>query len=353
MARRRGCTLALAVGAALLLAGASASASVASACRSCQGLSLWGASFGNPAPWRWAPITAFERMVGKRLSLVGFGAPFANCTSGRCSFYPFPRAMMSKIRRHGAIPVLSWGSESLPDQTDEPGFDLGALLGGRYDGFIRRFARAARSWRHPFFLRFDWEMNGNWFPWGVGVEGNTSAQFVAAWRHVHHIFQMAGARNVAWVWCPDVGRWANLRKLYPGNAYVDWTCLDGYNWGTTGRNSPGARRGGWMSFNTVYRHDYREIVHRIAPAKPMIIGEVGSSSHGGSKSRWISSMFHQLPREYPQIRGFLWYQVAQPTWDFRLEPGTAAARAFSAGISEPLYAAGVSPHARLRGSLAW
>jgi beta-mannanase len=47
-------------------------------------------------------------------------------------------------------------------------------------------------------------MNGTWSPWAVGVNGNTAAHYVAAWRHVHRIFTKVGATNATWVWCPNV-----------------------------------------------------------------------------------------------------------------------------------------------------
>src|SRR6266496_1414193 len=73
-------------------------------------------------------------------------------------------------------------------------------------------------------------MNGNWNPWSEQVNGNKSGQFVLAWRHVHDIFTAQGVTNVTWVWSPniDFSNSVPLRKLYPGNSYVDWIAMDGY-----------------------------------------------------------------------------------------------------------------------------
>ena len=40
--------------------------------------------------------------------------------------------------------------------------------------------------------------------------------------------------NVIWVWSPYFSRdnCTAFGKVYPGDAYVDWVALDGYNWGT-------------------------------------------------------------------------------------------------------------------------
>ena len=117
-----------------------------------------------------------------------------------------------------------------------PDFQLSDVLSGRYDSYIREFAEAARNWGHSFFLRYDWEMNGNWFPWNEAVNENNPGEYVAAWRHVHDIFTAVGATNATWVWCPyaeDDRHFTNLAPLYPGDEYVDWTCMDGFNWGKT------------------------------------------------------------------------------------------------------------------------
>ena len=68
-----------------------------------------------------------------------------------------------------------------------------------------RWARALAAFGGPVRLRFAQEMNGDWYPWGAGTNGNTPAEFVRAWRHVHDIFTAAGATNVQWVWSPVSG----------------------------------------------------------------------------------------------------------------------------------------------------
>ena len=171
----------------------------------------WGGWIGNQltgteAPWDMNAVTKFEEKAEKKLSIVNFSAPFANCGGSSCSFYNFPPNEMNSIRAHGAIPFYSWGSQSIPvpSNLSEPNFQLSDVIAGRYDAYIRKFAAAAKAWGHPFFLRFNWEMNGGWFAWAEGVNGNKAGEYVAAWRHVHDIFTAVGATNATWVWCPNV-----------------------------------------------------------------------------------------------------------------------------------------------------
>ena len=116
----------------------------------------------------------------------------------------FPTTPLENVRAYGAIPVFSWNSTVEPAEPRPARLQPRTMIDGRYDSYIREFATKAKEWGHPFFLRFDWEMNGFWFPWSEGVNGNTPGQFVAAWRHVHDIFTAVGATNATWVWCPNV-----------------------------------------------------------------------------------------------------------------------------------------------------
>jgi mannan endo-1,4-beta-mannosidase len=282
-------------------------------------------------------VSSFEAMTQKKVSLVQFASPFADCSRAPCSFYGFPTTPMENIRKHGAIPFFSWSSQSTPSTLNEPNFQLADVIAGAYDSYIRSFATAAKNWGHPFFLRFNWEMNGNWFPWSEGVNGNKSGEYVAAWRHVHDIFTAVGATNVSWVWCPNIdpgNEFRSLASLYPGDAYVDWTGLDGYNWGANPY-----RPAGWRTFDQLYSSTYHRIVDTIAPSKPMAIGEVGSSEYGGSKAAWITDMLEKLPRNYPKIRSLLWFNrhAEGEDMDWSLETSKSSASAFAAGIQSPAY----------------
>ena len=101
------------------------------------------------------------------------------------------RQPLDAVREHGAIPLVDWGSWDLHNggRSLSRRSRWARIIDGSFDWYIRRWATGARDWGHPFFLRFDHEMNGDWFPWSEGVNGNTAGQFVAAWRHVHKLFE--------------------------------------------------------------------------------------------------------------------------------------------------------------------
>jgi beta-mannanase len=171
-------------------------------------------------------------------------------------------------------------------------------------------------------------MNGVWFPWAEGVNGNAPGSYVAAWRHVHDLFAAAGARNATWVWCPNIdprGDYSGLKGLYPGDGYVDWTCLDGYAYDPS------------QSFASLFRSSYDEIVNRIAPRKPMVIGETGAIDNG-QKGRWMADAFKALPA-FPQVKAFMYFENVDTAkninWSVETSPASQAA--FRTGIASPSF----------------
>jgi hypothetical protein len=295
----------------------------------------WGAWIGDQlvgraAPWDMNAVTAFERLAGKGMSLVQFSSPFYDCRTSPCTPYNFPVTPFNSVRSHGSIPFYSWASASSPATKNDPDFQLRDVIAGTYDDYIRNWATAAKNWGHPFFLRFNWEMNGPWFAWSESANGNQPGDFVQAWRHVHDIFTSVGANKVTWVWCPVVdgsGIYTPMAGLYPGDAYVDWTCLDGYNW-----NGP------WLSFDQVFRSSY-DVLVKLAPSKPIAIGEVASTEAGGSKAAWITDALAKVATGYPQLKAFLWAEFYEAGMDWPIETSNSSQTVFAQGIASPVYEA--------------
>jgi hypothetical protein len=300
----------------------------------------WGAWIGDQLtgeqpPWDMSAVSSFEGLVGKGLSLVEFAAPFANCGTSPCSYYDFPSAQMEAIRAYGAIPFFGWSTAGSAPGLEDPPFQLVKIIAGSQDSYIREFAEAARNWGHPFFLRFNWEMNGNWFPWSEGVNGNQAGEYVAAWRHVHDIFTAVGATNASWVWCPYADpnasgkKLAQLQSFYPGDEYVDWTCMDGFNWAKNPTNPHP-----WRSFDQIVGPTYRQITERIAPSKPMILAEVASTGAGKAKAAWIRGMFKSLATKYGRVRALIWFDQVDREVSWPLETSPKVTRAFSRGVHQ-------------------
>ena len=121
--------------------------------------------------------------------------PFADCTVSPCNFYGFPTEPMEKVRAIRRRPLPQLGFAAITGRsrfTNQPSVSAGSSTGPTTPT-SEHSPKQAADWGHwPFFLRFDWEMNGFWFPWNEGVNGNKPGEFVAAWRHVHDIFTEVG-----------------------------------------------------------------------------------------------------------------------------------------------------------------
>ena len=309
----------------------------------------WGAWLsGPPEASAFAPgglVPQFEAEVDKSLALLHWGQAWRR--EGK--YQSFPVANFDNIRNHGAIPVLDWGPWVAGAGPDQPDFRLNAVVSGVHDAYVLEWANAAKTWGHPFFLRFGWEMNGDWkYPWSEQLNANRPGDYVAAWRHVHDLFAQAGATNVTWVWCPNVTdpTTTPLAGLYPGEAYVDWVCLSGYNFYES-----------WISFDSLFTGrglswlgpSYGDVLS-LAPTKPVLVvtGSVEGGDGGAKKAAWITDLLSvQLPRQFTQVAGVVWFN-----WDgedsryatLPLESSAAALAAFAAAIQSDFYASAEFAH---------
>jgi beta-mannanase len=229
--------------------------------------------------------------------------------------------------------MITWEPWNPADgSVNQPKYALSTIIAGTWDAYITRWATEIKQWGRPLLLRFAHEMNGTWYPWAEGVNGNTAGQYVAAWRHVHDIFTRVGTNNVSWVWSPNTiaDGSPSLAELYPGDAYTDWVAVDGYNWGTT------ASWSSWQSFPEAFGPTLAAL--RQLSRHPIMIGETASTEAGGNKAQWIQGFFTALAAN-PDIRAFVWFNIDKET-DWRIESSAAATTAFAQGVAAARYQAG-------------
>ncbi|HZQ10768.1 MAG TPA: glycosyl hydrolase [Anaerolineae bacterium] len=303
----------------------------------------WGI-YLDGVPWDMNKLKRFESSINKSVSIVHWGQPWWHCYS-RCGYQSFnaQRAQYEAVRQHGAIPLLDWGAwdYAVDPVTDQPQFSLKSILAGTHDAFLTEWATQARDWGHPFFLRLNWEMNGNWYPWSESKNGNAPGEYVQAWRHVHDIFKRVGANNVTWVWCVSIEYPGSqdIRSLYPGDDYVDWVGMDGFNWVHI-RGLP------WRSMAALFTPTYNFLTS-LAPNKPIIIAEFASSENLTTtdpelgKARWISDAFLEtLPKQFRNVKAIAWFNwnEGKDAYDWEWDSSISAANAFKQGIASEYYA---------------
>jgi len=185
------------------------------------------------------------------------------------------------------IPMISWNGES----TD-------AIAKGTYDGMISSRAQAVAMLNTPVFIRWFWEMDGTKKSGFVA----SPASYQKAWRHIHDIFVAAGATNVAWVWCPNASAFddGEAMQYYPGGAYVDWVCADGYNFAP---NRPGDS---WDSFGQIFNGFYTAGTRL---GKPLMVGEFGVLERGANeKAAWFRAA-HDWIAAHPAIAAAVYFNA--------------------------------------------
>jgi beta-mannanase len=287
-------------------------------------------SKGQEAPWSAAALARLEDALGRNPEIVmwfqGWGAGGGGAD--------FQLELLKRVTDRGAIPLVTWEPWTPGAGRDQPAYRLAQIPLGTYDTYIQRWATEFKKWGKPALVRFAHEMNGRWYPWAAGVNGNSSDDYRNAWRHVRNVFIAEGATNVGWVWCPNVGFDGStpLDSLYPGDAHVDWVGVDGYNWGTRA-----AQGQGWQTFLEVF-DDTLATLRTLAPGKPLMIAETGCSPDGGNKAAWLRrALYSELPLQFPEVRALVWFNAnKEEQWRFDTDPSSL--RAFRAAADNPYYA---------------
>jgi beta-mannanase len=116
-------------------------------------------------------------------------------------------------------------------------YDNRAIASGRWDSYIRSWARAiASSGFSSVYVRFGQEQNGGYYPWS-----NDPREYVAAWRRIYKIFHEEGASNAVFLYsaAPQPSEsntsWARgFWRYWPGRAYVGAVGLTAINYGVGG-----------------------------------------------------------------------------------------------------------------------
>lgn len=246
-------------------------------------------------------IAEFKELYGKKPYFVLIFLDWNN----------FPQeAALNDIFSSGCVPVITWEPWYANDKV---GIDYDSLLQGGYDKYLNEFAEKIKSFNNKVYLRFAHEMNGNWYPWSGSQIGDK--KYIAIYKYVKDFFDKKNLNNIKWIFsinCEDIPPIKSnyFMDYYPGNDYVDYIGIDGYNWGNTKAWSR------WMSFKEIFEKPYNEITGSIK--KPIIITEFGCADKGGDKSSWIRETMRDIKR-WTKIKGFILFNTdKEARWKFSI-----------------------------------
>ncbi|WP_433220934.1 glycoside hydrolase family 26 protein [Dactylosporangium sp. CS-047395] len=259
---------------------------------------------------------------------------FDSWASGR----PFPVAEARALWRQGIMPHYTWEPwDTALGATDPAQIHLQDIIDGTWDAYIKARAREFAAVGRPILVRWGHEFNGNWYPWGIANNNNDPSLYVRAYRHVHRLVTAAGARNVQWAWAFNNGSspdepYNDPAAAYPGDAYVDWVGIDGYNWGFGPSWDPAGDH--WTSFEATFATAYAK-ARAVAPHRPVMLGEFASTEDGGDKAQWIDAMNTALRGgAFPAVKLLTYFDVIkEEPWSPGSSP--AALAAFKSWVRQP------------------
>ncbi|WP_243718330.1 hypothetical protein [Actinomadura sp. 7K534] len=223
---------------------------------------------GKPAM---APVTGFERELGRRLDIV---------QSYRGWTADFPGALEKSVADGNRHLLLTWA-----------GADTRKIVQGEYDELIQRRARAVKQLGQPIFLRWSPDMDTA----AARKRVHSPQDFVAAWKHLRQVFEQEQVHNVAWVWCPTARGFggADAGAFYPGDDHVDWICADA---------QPGSD------------FDYRDLSESLKlfmqwardRPKPIMVAEFGvPAAYGERRAEWLREASKTL--QDPQVKAVVYF----------------------------------------------
>jgi len=227
---------------------------------------------------------------------------------------PFFSSSDVEFLRRGQLVLLSWA-----------GTDTRSIISGAHDQLIRQRARDVKAIGKPFFMEWRWEMDRP----NLQASVWSPQDYVAAWLHIRKIFDEEGARNAAWVWCPLADGFADGRApaYYPGDAAVDWICVDAY---------PGP--------------DFASMQDELAPFlawaahhdKPIMIGEYAVPRDRSEEERaaWLAAAQRTFAA-HPRIKAVVYFDSSpageSPHSQYALAQDPAALTTFADMAADPYF----------------
>lgn len=259
-------------------------------------------------PKSYAQAQAFSEATGAKINIVAYYSGWTESLQAN---------FLKDAWQHGAVTMVDmdpYGGQSAMQE----------IADGKYDWYLYQFAHAIANFGHPVIINFGHEMNGSWSSYGYKhVE---PATFVAAFRHVHEIFGMAGADNATWVWAvnvPSGTQTGSIAQFYPGDAYVDWIGIDGYDWQ------------GDRTFGQTFGSTIDQV--KAITKKPILISET-SVVHGPNSAMQVTSWLQGMKADH--LLGFVWYNVDKSnykntgdTHDWELQDNPPELAAFRSALS--------------------
>jgi mannan endo-1,4-beta-mannosidase len=285
-----------------------------------RGTTLLGVYYGNQGR-QMGQVRDMESWQAKKFAVVNL---YTNWCDTPTTINDLFDVQLLNIWDNHNVPMISWEPFSCVSGQTPRDVEVRAAK-GEYDAYLDRWAERLKGFLNGpdgiyktsddrrAYLRLGHEMNGDWYPWGAAMGRNAPSDYIAMWKHVKERFDTAklDSTHVQWVWCvnhTDNGGFV-AERYYPGDAFVDWVAIDGYNWGETQSWS------NWTPPAAVYDPMIARL--RKLTTKPLAIPEyatTSSTTKGASeaaKSEWISAFLKYSRAK--DVRMVAWFNEDKET----------------------------------------
>lgn len=249
---------------------------------------------------------------------------YGETSDGMSTAFP-PTALLDGLDARGITPVIFWqpvGAEiHLPDgaspavanspPAEAMRYSNRSIADGSFDAYLNAWGAAAKAYGKPVIVRYAQEMNGHWFPWSEwaadkpnGQEyynvGNTAANYVSAWRHIHDVIRKSqAATNVKFLWAPSH---VAPRAWYPGNAYVTYVGFDSYDRLEVDR-----------SMTDLFAPAIAQLRSLTGGTKRIIIAETGVDERFSAEYRaaWLTDGLSAMLSDHPDVAAVIYFNFSQ------------------------------------------
>ncbi len=265
---------------------------------------IWGASVGKNL----GTMAELENLVNSKSQIQMYFAHWGNDQ--------YASTFEDRMGDKSKILLLFWEpidyNKSLSDQAD---YSFDTVIAGGHDEYFQKFAEDAKKYGGEIILAPYSEFNGNWYPWSMTKEGNTSDKFKKSWIHIHGFFK--NIPNVKFAWIVNSGSIPDIPSnqfdlYYPGSEYIDYVGVDGFNDGNP-----------WESFETMFGKSLPKLEKYN---KPVYIFSMGVADDK-RKAGWIIDAFTVQLHKYPYVKGWLWFNENKEK-DWRVNSNPESLEAF-------------------------
>ncbi len=269
----------------------------------------WGVYNG----WADDGLSSFENAVGKQAKYRAVFIHWGNESA-------FPMKWKTSIADTGKTLVIFWEATNYNVGTvNQTAYNYDSVLNGNWDSYFTQFAKDAKAYGGEVILIPFSEMNGDWFPWAITQNNNSPQKHIDAWRRIRNIFK--DVPNVKFGWAPNQVSVPNttinqFENFYPGDAYVDYVGLDGFNFGTP-----------WLTFDELFA---KPLAKMKVYKKPIYIFSFASAA-GTLKDEWITDALKVQMYRHPEIKGWIWFNENKER-DWRVNVDPIALNAFKAAL---------------------